>query len=177
MTIQEIKDIFNIDITEKNKVTLNVYLRTLYTENERPDKTFSEIAKELNLTHGSLLNCFYKLDLYKKDPLFMYVKKAFKTKDLNLINEFNRLTIEKIAERQRADYNRKISKLQKVRRVVMEKYTGEDDRISDDFSAVKREHIFVVSEKLRNKKTKLNDKPLNEWTGRDWKNYYKLTND
>ena len=176
MTIQEIKDIFNIDITEKNKQILNVYLRTLYTEKNRPNKTFIEIGNELNLTHATLLNCFYKLDLYKLDPLFMYVNKAFKTKDIALIHEFRRLSIEKIKERAKRTYDNKVSKLNKPKRVYKEKYVGEDDRISLDFLDAERVGILEVAENLRFKKTKLNDKPFPEWTGRDWKNYHKLIN-
>jgi hypothetical protein len=41
MTIQEIKDIFNIDITDKKRTELNVYLKTLYVEKNKSKKVFS----------------------------------------------------------------------------------------------------------------------------------------
>jgi len=177
MTIQEIKDIFDIDITEKEKKTLNVYLRTLYTHKNRPFKTLTAIAKELNLTHSSLIHSMKKLETYKTDPLFMYVAKAFETKDIELIYEYKRLEEKKVYLRKHLTYKQFMLKvnLEKPKKLIKEKYYGEADRISDDFSEVKRVGILEVAEKLRFKKTELNNKPFTAWTGRDWKNYHKIT--
>jgi hypothetical protein len=106
----------------------------------------------------------------------MYVARAFKTKDINLIQEYKNLQIEKVAARKHLTYEKFITKrnLEKPKRFYKERYKGEDDRISDDFTEVKRVGILEVAENLRFKKTNLNDKPFIAWTGRDWKNYYNL---
>lgn len=174
MTIQEIKNIFGIDITKKNRTDLNVYLRTLYVQKNLPYSSFNRLGKELGYNHSTLMNCFYKLDLYNQDPLFMCVKKAFKEKDVNLINEFKRLFNERRLERtkvkNRENYITRVC-LEKPKKERIEK----NDYISKDFSLPPKEHIFVVAEKLRFKKTYLNEKPYNEWTGRDRKIYEQLT--
>jgi len=178
MTIQEIENIFDIDITEKDKKTLNVYLRTLYTHRNRPFKTLTAIAKELNLTHSSLVHSMKKLETYKTDPLFMYVAKAFETKDINMIYEYKRLEEKKVYLRKHLTYKQFMLKvnLEKPKKLIKEKYYGEADRISSDFTEAERVGILEVAEKLRFIKTNLNDKPFNLWTGRDWKNYYELIN-
>lgn len=174
MTIQEIKKIFNIDITERNRTDLNVYLRTLYVESKIKKSSFSAIGRELGYNHATLINCYYKLDLYNLDPLFMYVKKAFKTKDATLIDEFKRLfherRLERTREKNRENYIKQVC-LEKPKKENLNKH----DYISKDFSLLPKEHIFVVAEKLRFKRTYLNEKPYNEWTGRDRKIYQELT--
>jgi hypothetical protein len=106
----------------------------------------------------------------------MYVARAFKTKDINLIQEYKNLQIEKDSSSQPFNLWKFITKrnLEKPKRFYKEHYKGEDDRISDDFTEVKRVGILEVAEKLRFVKTNLNDKPFTAWTGRDWKNYYDL---
>ena len=176
MTIQEIKDIFNIDITSKNRAELNVYLKTLYVEKNKSEKSILQLSKDLNCNHSTLLYNLKRLDTYNLDPLFMYVVKAFKTKDINLIQEYKNLQIEKVAARKHLTYEKHIKKrnLEKPKRFYKERYEGEEDRISDDFTEVKRVGILEVAENLRFKKTKLNDKPFPDWTGRDWRNYHNL---
>ena len=175
MTIQEIKNIFGIDITKKNRTDLNVYLRTLYVQKNLPSSSFNQIGKELGYSHATLMNCYYKLDLYNQDPLFMYVKKAFQTKDNNLIIEFKRLFHERTLERTRAKNQENY-----IKRVCLEKPKRErndkNDYISKTFEVPEKEHIFIVAKNLRFKKTYLNEKPLNEWIGRDWIKYYELKN-
>ena len=155
MTIQEIKDIFDIDITDKKRTELNVYLKTLYVEKNKSKKSILQLSKDLNCSHATLLYNLKTLDTYNLDPLFMYVAKAFKTKDINLIQEYKSLQIEKIAARKHLTYEKFITKrnLEKPKRFYKENYKGEEDRISDDFTEVKRVGILEVAEKLRFKKT------------------------
>jgi len=178
MTIQEIKDIFNIDITAQNRAELHVYLKTLYVEKNKSQKSINQLSKDLNCSHSTLLYNLKSLDTYNLDPLFMYVAKAFKTKDINLIQEYKNLQIEKVSARKHLTYEKYINKrnLEKPKRFYKEHYKGEEDRISDDFTEVKRVGILEVAENLRFKKTQLNDKPFTAWTGRDWKNYHNLIN-
>ena len=172
MTIQEIKDIFNINIREKNRTDLHVYLRTLYVQKEVKKTSFNKIAKDLKYNHATLLHCNARLQDYKVDPLFMYIQKAFNNKDITLLNEFKRLFEERRLQRTRATKQENY-----IHNLLLEKpkrYNKEEDRISVDFSQPEREHILVVAEKLRFIKTDLNDKYFNEWTCRDWKKYNEL---
>ena len=50
MTIKEVKDVFNIDITAKNRAELHVYLKTLYVEKNKSKKNNS---KKNNLKKNS----------------------------------------------------------------------------------------------------------------------------
>jgi dephospho-CoA kinase len=176
MTIQEIKDIFGIDITDKKRTELNVYLKTLYVEQNKSQKSILQLSKDLNCSHSTLLYNLKTLDTYNLDPLFMYVVKAFKTKDINLIQEYKNLQLERVAARKHLTYAKFITKrnLEKPKRFYKEHYKGEEDRISNDFTGVKRVGILEVAENLRFIKTNLNDKPFTAWTGRDWSNYYNL---
>jgi len=172
MTIQEIKDIFNIDIREKNRTDLHVYIRTLYVQKEVKKTSFNKIAKDLKYNHSTLLHCNNRLEDYKADPLFMYIEKAFKNKDVILLNEFKRLFEERRLQRTRATKQENY-----IHHLLLEKpkrLTKEEDRISIDFSQPKRTDILEVAKKLRFVKTYLNDKYFNEWTGRDWNKYNEL---
>ena len=176
MTIQEIKDIFSIDITDKKRTELQVYLKTLYVEQNKAKKSILQLSKDLKCSHATLLYNLKTLDTYNLDPLFMYVAKAFKDKDVNLIQEYKNLKIEKEAARNHSAHRKHMNKrnLEKPKRFYKEHYKGEEDRISDDFTEVKRVGILEVAENLRFKKTNLNDKPFIAWTGRDWSNYHNL---
>ena len=174
MTPQEINDIFKIDIKSKNRQILNVYLRALYVKKMRPDTTFMTLSKELGLTHSAIINGYKKLDLYSKDPLFKYAEKAFKTKNIAFVYEFRKFTFKKIAERAKKNYDIKTSVLNKPKVVMDKKYSHDDDRVSLDFNQPERDDILIVAKNLRFKKTYLNNKYFNEWTGRDWSNYNNL---
>ena len=179
MTIQEIKDIFNIDITERNRTDLYVYLRALYVSDNLKEKSYSQIGRELSYGHDVIIHYSKRIKDFETDPLFMYIKKAFKNKDVVLFNEYNRLFNERRLNRSLSAKTRSESPtsfLEKKRNTNVKKvYKKEHDYISKDFSLLPKEHIFVVAEKLRFKKTYLNEKPYNEWTGRDRKLYQQLT--
>jgi hypothetical protein len=60
MTIKEIKDIFNIDITDKKRTELHVYLKTLYVEQNKKEKSILQLSKDLKLQ-----SCYFALQFKK----------------------------------------------------------------------------------------------------------------
>lgn len=173
MTINEIKEIFDLDIKLKKRSDLYVYLRALYVEEHLKTTNLNRIGKDLDFSRPTLLNSTLQIDTYRLDPLFMLVEKAFKTKDVNLIKEYINLVEERRLERSRSNPNLKFEK-PKINKdyTPRKKYKKEPKIIILEHP---KEDIRTVASKLRKLKTYLNDKPFPEWTNLDWKKYFDLT--
>jgi len=105
---KEIKEVFGIDITEKNRTIPFVALRAFYTEIREKELNgipnhFEIIAKELNFKRVNVYNMLFKAKLFKEDRYCKILFKAFETKDKSLIQEYHNsvrtLKTEKQAER------------------------------------------------------------------------------
>lgn len=96
MTPNEIKTIFGIDITDKNRSVPYIALRYFCAEAMEKElkgnpKHFDIIAKELNFKRVNVYNCLLKAKELKKDKLVKLIYKAFKTKDKTYLDEYFRL--------------------------------------------------------------------------------------
>jgi hypothetical protein len=173
MSIEEIKERLGIDITEKNRTDLYVYLRSIYYTQEKGKKTITAISRDLKLTHSSLINAFSKQYIYESDPLYHLVVKAYVTEDKKYITEYLENFKERRLNRSRADYLK--SKINIYEKFKIEKPIVIEVEKPVIFSPkLPRESLFIVCEKLRNKKTYLKDKYFNAWTDKDWIKYYEL---
>jgi hypothetical protein len=97
MTLTEIKDKFEIDLTENNRNRYIVYLRIHYIENElKNGKIKYHISKELYLNHATVIYHLNLLSNYKKIKEFNEIGIAFKNKDINLFKdiEYRMLNVE-----------------------------------------------------------------------------------
>jgi hypothetical protein len=94
MTIEEIKTIFGIDITEKNRSTPYLALRYFYAEMRvkqikgNISKKYITTANEINCNRDNLYNMLLKAEVFKKDELIKYIYKAFKTKEKRYFEEY-----------------------------------------------------------------------------------------
>jgi hypothetical protein len=168
MTIDEIKKVLGIDVLKPNRTDLYVYLKSLYFFHEFSKKrTKISIANDLCMNHSSLVNYEKNIEKYRNDPLFIYIKNAFDNFDKTQITEFLRLQKNK-RYYATSTYGESKIKLKEIR-----KRTNKVELLKENIE--KRPKMQEVSFALRKIKTNLNSKVLNEWTEKDWKDYYKLT--
>jgi 7,8-dihydro-6-hydroxymethylpterin-pyrophosphokinase len=98
MTIEEIKTIFGIDITEKKRMPLLVALRAFYAvktikqlKKNKLAKTsliYESIALEINSTRTMVYKLIEKEEYFKNDAQYSKLFLAFKNKDKSIFNEF-----------------------------------------------------------------------------------------
>jgi len=89
MTLQEIKEIFNIDLKAKNRKHHVLFLRNLYFNKQYNiyQRTIVNIAHELEMNRESLYNSLFKTQFYEEDQNYQLIKKAFDNKDSELYNK------------------------------------------------------------------------------------------
>ena len=166
MTIQEIKENLGVDITSKCRVRLYVYLRLLYTLQEKKTRSISAAARDLKIGHASLLNALKKEKIYSKTKDYQLLKLAFKTGDKKYVIEYNNLCElnTKLRVRSYVDQYTRNAPLPEVETVI------KFERIK----VLNKDPLFLVCENLRKKETYLNYKNFNEWTVQDWENYFEI---
>ena len=163
MTINEIKEVLGIDITTNKKSNLITYLKSMYVFQElEKGRRKSHIAKDMNSSDCGLNIYLKNKEKHRKDPLFIRVQNAFNNYDKSEINLFiKKMKLKRLYSSYTSSSG--IDKLNELRTIVEEiKHP--------------KQPMQIVSVALRGIKTKLNEKPLNEWTNSDWGQYYKITN-
>lgn len=175
MSEQEIKQIFNIDIKEKNRKFENYTLRLLWSQqNKQRFRTITELGQFLNLNHASVLHMFARQNKHANDPKFKVIKEAFEKKDINIFNKYYDL-------KNKPYYEQKI--LFNENRNA--RYTDQITRKHDNNTKVSaivctpKDKMVNVINKLRklNKKSQgfyLWNKPLKSWNVLDWELYFNL---
>jgi hypothetical protein len=103
---KELKKIFGIDITEKNRTIPYVILKNLYIQQKKEDylkdglnisNAIIKLAKELKMDSSSVFNSLNRFELYSKDKSLELLFKAFRTKEKAFID----LYIRKCKERKK----------------------------------------------------------------------------
>lgn len=161
MTINEIKEVLGIDITTNKKSNLITYLKSMYVFQElAKSRRKSHIAKDMNSSDGGLNIYLKNKDKHRKDPLFIHVQNAFNNYDKSEINLFiKKMKLKRLYSSSRSLEG--VAKLNELRTFEAVTYP--------------KQPMQIVSAALRSIKTKLNEKPLNEWSNSDWCEYYKIT--
>lgn len=160
MTLLEIKKLWNIDITEKNRTQLYVFLRYLYVEENLHNKRDYIMAKELNLERSTVTQARNNPERFNKGFVYLFLKELYYKRDKDLIKKYN-------------DFIREKKLKQKC--LYQLKYEANIKEINKLTAKFKRkENLFFVIDKLRDKKTYLNDKVFNTWDDHDWNEFYRL---
>jgi hypothetical protein len=172
MTTQEIKECLKVDIKQKNRTEMYIYIRSIYINQEHnKGKKLREIADSLDLrSHAAIVNILKKTDTYKLDPFFMLIEKAYKTKDFKYIEEFKKFSNLRREEQVKFRGERNYAKVKALQ-------VPKEEHVLFTYKKPKkiiRPHILEVAEKLRFKNTALNNLPYPEWTEKDFNNYYKI---
>lgn len=117
--IQEIKDIFNMDLSEKNRTIPYVAFRTFYVVEKLKVLHPTEIAKELNINRTSVYHCLKNYEEQTKTKLF----KAYLKKDKFILDEWHSEYKEKRKEHYKTSKaNDVLSKFVEATRTIPKKY-------------------------------------------------------
>lgn len=166
MTLLEIKKLWNIDITEKNRTQLYVFLRYLYLE-ENLHKRDYIIARELNLGRSTITQARNNPERFNKGFSYLFIKDLYYKRDKKLIDKFN-FFVRKVNADNKNQVYKKIT-LEKLRNEAKEK---KQKKATAKFK--RKENLFFVLDKLRDKNTYLNKKVFNTWDDHDWNEFYRL---
>jgi len=163
MTLNEIKEIFNIDLKTKNRKHHVIFIRNLYINQEYNIKkrTIANIAHELQMIRESLYNSIAKTPEYEENENYQMIKLAYNTKDPELydkacyiIKNKNYPPVPKEFKPKRNKYFKKAEKMPEV-----------------------RWHYLRIIEALRkDNKNSLWDKPMKDFTINDYKILESLEN-
>lgn len=149
MTLQEIKNILGIDLTEKNRKPHLVYLRGHYIDAQyKKGKTYLNICKELKCNHATAFHYTQRKEKYKTIPEYNEMKIVFDTGNVELFKE--------------VDY--------RLRNKKYIHYDNFDKKPKKEEVTVVRWHYLRIIEALRkDNNNKLWDKPMPEFTINDYK--------
>ena len=159
MTLQEIKDLFGIDLTIKNRKPHFVYLRGIYMDQEKENgRNTLNICKELKCNHATGFHYFKRKEKYKNIKEYNEVKIAFDNKDVDLFKDID-------------------LRLNSVKYIYYNLEPKKPKAIKENEIPEVRWHYLRIIETLRkDNKNKLWDKPMKEFTINDYKNLESLEN-
>lgn len=168
MTIEQIKKVFGVDLTTKERKITYIYLRSIYAHQHKKTKHVTEIAKDLQKDRTSIIHLFKSYEKHKLDPLYELILKCYIKEDKDLIKKANKFIAKRVLEQ--IKFNEKYINTTKLQKVVIKKPIIQT-KIPNDF---KRPHIFEVAKNLRYKKTPLNNIPYNKWDYQHFKEYEQI---
>ena len=172
MTIKQIKKYLGVDVTVPNRSELFIYLKNIYIRQERENgKSLNDICRHLKIkSHATILNSIKNTKIYKEDPLFDFVDQAYSNRSKRFI---------KLYKKGLQDRQYYYTKKDNERSYLKHKINSLGDMIQS-VPKTQREELFSkppileVAKNLRLIKTKLNNKPYNQWTKRDLETYNEL---
>jgi hypothetical protein len=158
MTLQEIKDLFLVDLTEKNRKSHIVYLRGHYIDKEyKKGRSYLNICSELKCNHASGYHYLKAKGKYKKIKEYNEMKIAFDTKNVDLFNDIDlRLQNKKYIQYDNFDKPKRIRKVH--------------------LPTVRWHYLRIIKALRKDNRNKLWDKPMKEFTIKDYKVLEKLEN-
>ena len=168
MTIEEIKDLFGVDLRDKNKNRLFTILKNIYVNQEHlKGLTNQKIADKLKMTVSSVTLCYQRTNKFKTYFNYANIQKAFDNKDQELF----------ALEKQIYD-NRALQINKNVYVPTVTKRTRDKELINylDMIPHPKRRwHYTDIIEALKkDNRNKLWDKPMPNFTFRDYEILKKL---
>ena len=158
MTLQEIKDLFKVDLTEKNRKSHIVYLRGHYIDKEyKKGRSYLSICSELKCNHASGYHYLKAKGKYKKIKEYQEIKIAFDNKDVELFKDIDfRLSHKKYIHHDNFDKPKRIRKIH--------------------LPTVRWHYLRIIKALRKDNRNKLWDKPMKEFDLKDYKILEKLEN-
>ena len=158
MTLQEIKDLFLVDLTEKNRKSHIVYLRGHYIDKEyKKGRSYFNICSELKCNHASGYHYLKAKGKYKKIKEYQEIKVAFDNKDVELFKEIDfRLSHKKYIHYDNFDKPKRIRKVH--------------------LPTVRWHYLRIIKVLRKDNRNELWDKPMKEFDLNDYKILEKLEN-
>ncbi len=151
MSLEEIKEILGIDLTEKNRKPHLVYLRGHYIDAEyKKGKTYLQICKELKCNHATAFHYTKRKDYYKQIPEYNEMKIVFDTGNVELFKE--------------VDHRLNNINYIKYREVVIKK----PKKIKDEIPKYKWHFSKIIDTLRKDNKNRLWDKPMIDFTVKDY---------
>lgn len=152
MNLQEIKDLFGVDLTEKNRKSHIVYLRGHYIDKEyKKGRSYLNICSELKCNHASGYHYLKAKGKYKKIKEYQEIKIAFDNKDAELFKAID-------------------FRLHNKKYIQYDNFDKKPKRIRKNHLPTVRWHYLRIIEALRkDNRNKLWDKPMKEFTKKDYK--------
>lgn len=151
MDLKEIKSLFGVDLTEKNRKSHIVYLRGHYIDKEyKKGRSYLNICTELKCNHASGYHYIKAKTKYKKIKEYNEIKIAFDTKNVDLFNEIDlRLQNKKYIQYDNFDKPKRIRK--------------------NHLPTVRWHYLRIIKALRKDNKNKLWDKPMKEFDLKDYK--------
>ena len=152
MTLKEIKDLFLVDLTEKNRKSHIVYLRGHYIDKEyKKGRSYLNICSELKCNHASGYHYLKAKTKYKKIKEYNEIKIAFDTKNVELFKEID-------------------FRLNNKKYIYYDNFEKKPKKIKKNEMPEVRWHYLRIIKALRNDNTnKLWDKEMKLFTNKDYK--------
>lgn len=151
MTLAEIKSIFLVDLTEKNRKSHIVYLRGHYIDNEyKKGRSYLNICTELKCNHASGYHYLKAKTKYKKIKEYNELKIAFDTKNVDLFNEID-------------------LRLQNNKYIHYDNFDKPKRIIKSHLPTIRWHYLRIIEALRKDNKSKLWDKPMKEFTKNDYK--------
>ena len=152
MTLKEIKDLFLVDLTEKNRKSHIVYLRGHYIDKEyKKGRSYLNICTELKCNHASGYHYLKAKTKYKKIKEYNEIKIAFDTKNVELFKEID-------------------FRLNNKKYIYYDNFEKKPKKIKKNEMPEVRWHYLRIIEALRNDNTnKLWNKEMKLFTNKDYK--------
>jgi len=152
MTLKEIKDLFLVDLTEKNRKSHIVYLRGHYIDKEyKKGRSYLNICTELKCNHASGYHYLKAKTKYKKIKEYNEIKIAFDTKNVELFKDID-------------------FRLQNKKYIYYDNFEKKPKKIKKNEMPEVRWHYLRIIEALRNDNTnRLWDKEMKLFTKKDYK--------
>ncbi len=157
MTLEEIKDLFGVDLKEQNRNRVFTILKNIYVNQERlKGLTNQDIADELNMNVSSVTVCNLNTTKFKTYFNYSNIQTAFNNKDYELF----------ALEKQIYD-NRVFTKnISVIKKNVKKELVNYLDMIPHP---KRRWHYTKIIETLKkDNRNKLWDKPMPDFTFRDY---------
>ena len=160
MTLKEIKSLFGVDLTEKNRKSHIVYLRGHYIDKEyKKGRSYLNICTELKCNHASGYHYLKAKTKYKKIKEYNEIKIAFDTKNADLFKEID-------------------FRLNNKKYIYYDNFEKKPKKIKKNEMPEVRWHYLRIIEALRNDNTnKLWDKEMKLFTNKDYKVLESLENE
>ena len=157
MTLQEIKDLFGVDLKQQNRNRIFVILKNIYVNNQRSKGLkMQQIADELEMSISAIIICNQRTKKFKTYFNYANIKKAFDTKNQHIF----------ALEKQIYD-NRSCNSIyiptKKIRNVEIVNYL-------DMIPHPKRRWHYtdIINTLKKDNRNKLWDKPMPDFTFRDY---------
>jgi hypothetical protein len=160
MDLKEIKQLFGVDLTIKNRKPHFVYLRGIYMDQEIENgRKNLNICKELKCNHATGFHYFQRKDFYKNIKEYNEVKIAFDNKDVALFNDID-FRLNNVKYIHYRELERK-----KPKKIKLE-----------EMPEVRWHYLRIIEALRKDNRHKLWEKPMKEFTIKDYKTLEDLEN-